>query len=75
VSRRPGFVVDHMESADGGVSPNRFHPVISVQMRCNWPPLATEEEIRLAMAECYVKAQKELEAVRQEWVRRGWMRE
>lgn len=66
MSRRPGFVVDHFEGADGGVSPNKFHAVISVQMRCNWPPLATVEQVRLAMAECYVKAMDELALMRGE---------
>lgn len=64
MSSRPGFVVDHMQSADGGVEPNRFHPVISVQMRCNWPPLATIDECREALMTCYEKAVIELDRMR-----------
>lgn len=63
MSRRPGFVVDHMQTADGGVSPNQFHPVISVQVRCNWPPRASIEECRQALMECYEKAVAELEGM------------
>lgn len=64
MSGRPGFVVDHFQDADGGVSPNKFHPVISVQMRCNWPPLSTFEETMDALNACYLKAVEELARMR-----------
>lgn len=56
MSRRPGIVVDHTQPADGGVPPNQYHALISVQVRCNWPPLATEAEIQQAMTDAFVKA-------------------
>jgi len=69
MSSRPGFVVDHNQSADGGVSPNQYADRISVQVRCHWPPLATEEEVRQALMDGYEKAVAELE--NDERVRRG----
>lgn len=60
MSSRPGIVVDHNQPADGGVTPNLYPHRISVQVRCHWPPLATEEEIRLALADGYLKAVAEL---------------
>lgn len=56
MSRRPGFVADHRQPADGGVSPNQYHALISVQVRCNWPPLATRAEIEHALAQGYALA-------------------
>lgn len=61
---RPGFVVDHFTPADGGKPPNRYHPVVSAQVRCNWPPLATDEQIREALMRAYEKAVAEVERMR-----------
>jgi len=67
MSRRPGFVVGHFQSADGGVPPNQFHPVISVQVRCNWPPRATEQEVIEALGAAMGKALAELKNDRERW--------
>ena len=64
MTRRPGFVVDHFVSADGGVPPNQFHPVVSAQVRCNWPPLATKAEVRQTLEQVYLKALAELDRMR-----------
>lgn len=64
MSSRPGFVLDHWQAADGGVSPNVYAAVISVQVRCHWPPRASVEEVRQALMDGYEKAAAELERMR-----------
>jgi hypothetical protein len=66
---RPGFVVDHfVKAAEGGwplsVSPNQYADVVSVQMRCNWPPLAPKRVVRDALVDGFLKALRELEEMR-----------
>lgn len=60
MSRRPGIVVDHTVTVDGGVPPNQYHGLVSVQVRCNWPPLATRQEIQDAMTAAFAKAVVEM---------------
>ena len=69
MSQRPGFVVDHQVPADGGVSPNAYVPVISVQVRCNWPPRATYEQVIEALGAAMGKAMAELANGRERWRR------
>lgn len=68
MSQRPGFIADHFVKADGrwpfSKSPNQFPDVISVQMRCHWPPLAPKSEVRDALHDCYLKAIAELDDMR-----------
>ena len=56
MSRRPGFVHDYTQPADGGVPPNQYHGLISVQVRCNWPPLASTDEVLAAMMRAFAEA-------------------
>lgn len=60
MSARPGFVVDHRVKADGGEPPNQYPDRISVQVRCNWPPKATHDEVVKALAAAYGAAIREL---------------
>ena len=63
MSARPGILVDVRRPADGGVSPNRYVAVISAEIRCHWPPRATEKEIIDVLEEVVEQA---LAAVREE---------
>lgn len=67
MSRRPGFVVDHRVPADGGVSPNAYVAQVSVQVRCNWPPGATELQVIEALGAAMGKAMAELKNDRDRW--------
>ena len=49
MSARPGIVANAYVDADGGESPNQFKPYVSAEIRCHWPPLATDEQIRQAI--------------------------
>ncbi len=60
MSSRPGFVLDHRVPADGGTPPNQYVGQVSVQVRCNWPPKATYDEVIKALAAGYMAAVKEL---------------
>lgn len=61
MSSRPGFVVDHRVLADGGKPPNQYVGQVSVQIRCNWPPKATRDQVLLALAACYDEAARALD--------------
>lgn len=60
---RPGFVIDHTEKADGGQPPNRYADLISVQVRCNWPPRADRDQVLVTLARCYAKAVEEFDSL------------
>lgn len=70
MAQRPGFIADHFVKADGlwplSKSPNQYPDLISVQVRCHWPPLAPVEHVRAALTVAYEKAIGELEAMRPE---------
>lgn len=55
MSARPGVLVDVRRPADGGVSPNAYVPIISAEVRCFWPPRATEEEVAEVLREVFVE--------------------
>ena len=61
MSSRPGFVVDHRVPADGGTPPNQYVGQVSVQVRCNWPPRATRDEVSHALYMAYLDACRALE--------------
>lgn len=62
MSGRPGFVVDHRVPADGGESPNAYVAQVSVQVRCNWPPLATQAQVVTALADACLEAIAEFQS-------------
>lgn len=70
MAQRPGFIADLFVKADDrwplSKSPNQYPDVISVQMRCHWPPLAPVAEVRAALTACYEKSMGELDAMRPE---------
>ena len=56
MSKRPEFIVDHTQPADGGKPPNQYAAYVSIQIRCHFSPNASREEIRLALLDAYGKA-------------------
>jgi len=54
MAQRPGIQLTVDKEADGGVSPNRFVPLISAHVRLYWPALATQSEVESALEEAYV---------------------
>lgn len=70
MAQRPGFIVDHFIKADDrwplSKSPNTYPDVISVQVRCHWPPLAPKQEVRNGIIDAFLKALAELDAMRPE---------
>jgi hypothetical protein len=60
VSRRPGFVIDKTAPADGGRPPNQYHALVSVQVRCNFPPLARRQQVMDVLVAAYVEAADEV---------------
>lgn len=56
MSARPGFSVNVTEPADGGESPNRYMPWITAEIRCFWPPKATDAQVLDALQQAHEKA-------------------
>lgn len=56
MSGRPGILVSTKTPADGGESPNRYAPEITVEVRVYWPPKATDAEIYGALHEVWKRA-------------------
>lgn len=56
MSSRPGVVVSAFAAADGGVSPNRYIPTITVEIRAFWPPKATDAEIDAVLLDALIRA-------------------
>ena len=56
MSARPGINVSVKHKANGGVSPNAYIPFITAEVRCFWPPLATEAEVEAALGEAFESA-------------------
>jgi hypothetical protein len=56
MSRRPGILVNSYVEADRGESPNRYSMGVTCEIRCHWPPLATDEQIMEAMQKCWQDA-------------------
>lgn len=61
MSSRPGVLATVIAPADGGVSPNRYVPAITAEVRVFWPPKATEAEVMDALTRAVAKAQKQIE--------------
>ena len=59
MAQRPGVNVSIQVKADGGVSPNAYVPWITAEIRCFWPPRATEQEVEDAITALYHKALEE----------------
>ncbi|UYL87675.1 hypothetical protein SEA_VRESIDENCE_35 [Arthrobacter phage VResidence] len=70
MSSRPGVLATHIAPADGGVSPNRYIPSITAEVRVFWPPLATEAEILDALNRAVASAHKQIDERRAEYERR-----
>lgn len=66
MSARPGILTSASAPADGGQSPNRVRPIITAEVRCSWPPLATDAQIEAVLAEAVVKARQDIAAKRGE---------
>lgn len=64
MSGRPGIVASAYVPADGGESPNAFKPFVSAEIRCHWPPLATDEQIRQAIDDAMHDALRQISAKR-----------
>lgn len=64
MSSRPGVEVTVQRPADGGEHPNRFIPFVSAHIRVFWPPLASEAEVALALAEATTEALKKIKEKR-----------
>ena len=66
MSGRPGIVASAYVPADGGESPNRFKPFVSAEIRCHWPPKATNRQIVEAMERAMEDAARQIRELRKE---------
>jgi hypothetical protein len=64
MSSRPGIVASAVVPADGGVSPNRYRPAVTAELRVFWPPKARDEEIEKALQDALFQARQEIQARR-----------
>lgn len=64
MSARPGIIASAYVDADGGESPNRFKPCVTAEIRCHWPPLATDHEIGKALDDAMHDAFRQIAAKR-----------
>jgi hypothetical protein len=61
--RRRGVYVKHVESVDGGRSPNRYVPEVTVEVRVFLPPgLGHEGVARALLTRAYMEAYAQLHA-------------
>lgn len=67
MSARPGVLVTVREAADGGVSPNAYVPMVSVEVRAFWPPKSEPEAVEEAIQRAADQAIDEHRRKRAEW--------
>lgn len=63
MASRDGFVLRVDVPCDGGVSPNRQIPQVTVEVRCHWPRRATQTEVFDALAKAIDQAADEYDRV------------
>jgi len=60
MGHRPHVYVRRLVRADPGVSPNRYVPLITVEIRAFWPALE-KEKVRAILDDAYAEAVAALE--------------
>jgi hypothetical protein len=64
MSARPGIIASKTVRSNGGQSPNNYRGVVTAELRVYWPPLATDEEITIALNSVIQEAQQRIKGIR-----------